>query len=51
MVLASNRFKTESFDFSTKDTRQHPSGMEYFRPPDVQGLLLHVFALSLSLDC
>ena len=49
VVLAPNRLITNSVDFPTKDTRQHPSGLEYLWPPDVQGLLLHVFDQALSL--
>ena len=29
VVLAPNRLITNSIDFATKDTCQHPSGMEY----------------------
>ena len=51
VVLALNMSITNSIDLPTKDTRQHPSGLEYFWPRGVQGLLLHVFAQGSSLDC
>ena len=47
---SSYRLTTNSINFSTNDTHQHPSGLEYCWPPDVQGLLLHVFDQGFSLD-
>ena len=37
VVLAPNSLIMNSIDFSTKDTRQHPSGLEYLWPPDIPG--------------
>ena len=40
VVLALNRLIMNIIDLHTRDTGQHPSGLEYLWPPDVQGLLL-----------
>ena len=40
VVLALNRLMAKSINFPTNHTCQHPSGLEYLWPPDVQGLLL-----------
>ena len=40
VYLAPNILVTNCIDFSTKDTRQHPSGLENLWPTDVQGVLL-----------
>ena len=50
VFLAPNRLIKNIIDFPTKDTRQHPSGMEYLWPPD-SWFTAHVFVQDLYPDC